>query len=113
MVPELRTPGATSAAKPPLVAVMLPRLTIEAAGLPGMLKLYLPAMKSSLRMSCVEARKPAVVIEERWSLPADHAVERDRRVVRLIEGRVLATAEVERLPVDDEVLACLVDRDRA
>ena len=39
MVPELRTPGATSAAKPPLVAVMRPWLTIEASGRPGMLKL--------------------------------------------------------------------------
>ncbi len=36
MVPVLRTPGATSAAKPPLVAVMRPWLTIE-AGRPGML----------------------------------------------------------------------------
>ena len=35
MVPELRTPGATSAAKPPLVAVMVPWLTIEASGRPG------------------------------------------------------------------------------
>ena len=63
MVPELRTPGATSAAKPPLVAVMCPRLTIDAVGLPGILKLYCPAMKSALRMSLVVARKPAVLIE--------------------------------------------------
>ena len=33
MVPALRTPGATSAAKPPERAVMLPRLTTEAEGL--------------------------------------------------------------------------------
>ena len=46
MVPVLRTPGATSAAKPPFVAVMVPRLTIEASGRPGMLKLKRPAMKS-------------------------------------------------------------------
>jgi hypothetical protein len=39
MVPELRTPGATSAAKPELVAVMEPRLTTDAVGLPGILKL--------------------------------------------------------------------------
>ena len=39
MVPVLRTPGATSAAKPPVCAVIVPRLTIEAFGLPGMLKL--------------------------------------------------------------------------
>jgi hypothetical protein len=29
MVPELRTPGATSAAKPEFAAVMLPWLTID------------------------------------------------------------------------------------
>ena len=62
MVPVLRTPGATSAAKPPLVAVIVPWLTIEASGRPGILKLKRPAMKSSLRMSLVVARKPAVVI---------------------------------------------------
>ncbi len=55
-----------SAAKPPLVAVIRPRLTIDAVGLPGMLKLYLPAMKSSLRMLLVVARKPAVVMDE-WA----------------------------------------------
>ena len=33
------TPGATSAAKPPDAAVMVPRLTIDAAGLPEILKL--------------------------------------------------------------------------
>ena len=60
MVPELRTPGATSAAKPPLVAVILPWLTIDASGRPGMLKLYRPAMKSAFLMSLVVARKPAV-----------------------------------------------------
>ncbi len=62
MVPVLRTPGATSAAKPWLDAVMVPRLTIEASGRPGMLKFIRPAMKSSLRISLVEARKPAVLI---------------------------------------------------
>jgi len=62
IVPELRTPGATSAAKPPLVAVMVPMLTIEASGRPGMLKLKRPAMKPSLRMSLVVARNPAVLI---------------------------------------------------
>jgi hypothetical protein len=39
MVPELRTPGATSAAKPPLAAVIVPMLTIEASGRPGIWKL--------------------------------------------------------------------------
>ena len=62
MVPALRTPGATSAAKPPLEAVMLPKLTIEALPRPGMLKFIRPAMKSALRMSLVVARKPAVLI---------------------------------------------------
>ena len=62
MVPELRTPGATSAAKPPLVAVIRPRLTIDASGRPGMLKFIRPAMKSSFLMSLVVARKPAVLI---------------------------------------------------
>ena len=62
MVPALRTPGATSAAKPPLCAVMVPKLTIEALPRPGMLKFIRPAMKSALRMSLVEARKPAVLI---------------------------------------------------
>jgi len=38
MVPVLRTPGATNAAKPPLVAVMLPWLMIEALGCPAILK---------------------------------------------------------------------------
>ena len=60
MVPELRTPGATSAAKPPLEAVIVPLLTIDASGRPGMLKLYRPAMKSAFLMSLVVARKPAV-----------------------------------------------------
>jgi hypothetical protein len=64
MVPELRTPGATRAAKPPEAAVIDPRLTIEALGLPGMLKLYFPAMKSSLRILLVVARKPAVLMDE-------------------------------------------------
>src|SRR5215813_5195371 len=61
MVPVLRTPGATRAAKPELVAVMVPWLTIEASGRPGMLKLYLPAMKSEFLMSLVVARKPDVL----------------------------------------------------
>ena len=39
IVPVLRTPGATSAAKPPVCAVIDPMLTIEAFGLPGMVKL--------------------------------------------------------------------------
>src|SRR5258705_6104025 len=60
MVPELRTPGATSAAKPPLEAVIVPLLTIDASGRPGTLKLYRPAMKSVFLMSLVLARKPAV-----------------------------------------------------
>src|SRR5580700_12247728 len=64
MVPALRTPGATKAAKPPEAAVIDPRLTMEAFGRPGMLNLYLPAMKSSLRMSLVVARKPAVLMDE-------------------------------------------------
>ena len=62
MVPELRTPGATSAANPPLVAVIRPRLTIDASGRPGMLKFIRPAMKSSFLMSLVVARKPAVLM---------------------------------------------------
>jgi hypothetical protein len=45
-------------------------------------------------------------------LPADHAVERDRGAVRLIEGARLAPADIERRPVDDRVLAGLGDRDR-
>src|SRR5262245_37962298 len=61
MVPVLRTPGATRAAKPELAAVMVPWLTMEASGRPGMLKLYLPAMKSEFLMSLVVARKPAVL----------------------------------------------------
>src|ERR1043166_4779836 len=110
MVPELRTPGATSAAKPPLVAVMVPRLTIEASGRPGMSNLKRPAMKSSLRMSCVVARNPAVLMTafgpntmpacvkeqagpvgvgrprvRRGPGPAGDAIERDRAAVRLIE----------------------------
>ncbi len=64
MVPELRTPGATSAAKPALVAVIVPRLTIEASGRPGVSNLKRPAMKSSFLMSCVLARKPAVLTTE-------------------------------------------------
>ena len=39
IVPVLRTPGATSAAKPPVCAVIRPILTIEAFGLPGIVKL--------------------------------------------------------------------------
>ena len=39
MVPLLRTPGATSAAKPPLAAVMVPRLTTDASARPGIVKL--------------------------------------------------------------------------
>ncbi len=39
MMPELRTPGATSAAKPPCAAVIVPWFTTEAVGLPEMLKL--------------------------------------------------------------------------
>ena len=57
MVPALRTPGATSAAKPWLEAVMLPRLTIEASRRPGMLKFIRPAMKSALRMSLVRRQE--------------------------------------------------------
>src|SRR5262249_55231815 len=64
MVPSLRTPGATRAAKPALCAVMVPWLTIEASGRPGMLKLYLPAMKSEFLMSLVVARKPDVLMVE-------------------------------------------------
>jgi hypothetical protein len=64
MVPELRTPGATRAAKPPDDAVIDPRLTMDALGLPGMLKLYFPAMKSSLRILLVVARNPAVLMTE-------------------------------------------------
>ena len=41
---------------------MVPELTIEASGRPGIWKLKRPAMKSSLRISLVVARKPAVVM---------------------------------------------------
>ena len=136
MVPELRTPGATSAAKPPFVAVIVPMLTIEASGRPGMLKLKRPAMKSSLRMSLVVARKPAVLITApapkmmpsrlttntlplalrlpricARAHPAGDAVERDRIAVRLNERRLLADADVEHAPVDDRLVAELIDGD--
>ena len=136
MVPELRTPGATSAAKPPFVAVMVPMLTIEASGRPGIWKLKRPAMKSSLRMSLVVARKPAVLITapapkmmpSRLTTntlplasrlpricdgpePAGDAVERDRVAVRLNERGALAGADVEHVPVDDGLVAELIDGD--
>ena len=56
MVPELRTCGATSAANPPFVAVIEPRLVIEASGRPGLEKLYLPAKKSPVPMPDVVAK---------------------------------------------------------
>src|ERR1700683_2585085 len=68
MLPELRPPGATSAAKPPLVAVICPRLTTDAQDLPGTLKSYGPFPEAKLRLqpvslewqtSIVLARKPA------------------------------------------------------
>ena len=50
-------------------------------------------------------------VEERRPLPADHAVERGRGAVGLIEGGGLAAADIEGLPIDDGVLAGLVDGD--
>jgi len=62
MVPELRTPGATSAAKPEFAAVMRPRLTTDASGRPAIPKLWRPAMKSEFLMLLVVATKPAVLM---------------------------------------------------
>ena len=136
MVPELRTPGATSAAKPPLVAVMVPMLTIEASGRPGMLEVEAPGHEvfvADVAGRREEARRVddragaeddavavddehlAVGIEAAEDLarphPADDAVERDRIRIRLDERRLLADADVEHVPVDDGLVAVLIDRD--
>src|SRR5947207_10127492 len=47
----------------------------------------------------------------RRSKPADHAIENDRTAVRLIEPYAPIWADIERMPVDDGVLAILVDDD--
>src|SRR5262249_45584380 len=44
--------------------------------------------------------------------PSDHAIERDRPAVGLVEAHALVHADVERVPVDDRVLARLVDDHR-
>src|ERR1700692_1324849 len=105
MVPALRTPGAPKAGKPPEGAVMLPRLTMEAFGRPGMLKLYLPAMKSSLRMSLVEARNPAVVTDE-WEpnrMPSPLTMKTRPFAVRVPSGNEGPCPPITRLRATDEL----------
>src|SRR5262245_11308550 len=94
-------------------------------------------MKSAFLMSLVLARKPAVLTTApgpnstpsrlmrkmrpfalRWTQylrrpePSDHAIERDRSAVGLIEAHALVHADIERVPVDDGVLGRLVDDHR-
>src|ERR1700688_5193030 len=109
MVPALRTPGATNAAKPPEGAVMFPRLTMDAFGRPGMLKLYLPAMKSSLRMSLVVARKPAVLMLE-WApnrMPSPLTMKTRPLAVRVPSRDDGPCPAITRLSAVEELLACL------
>jgi hypothetical protein len=61
MVPELATCGATSAASPACLIVMLPALVIAAPGLPGWSNCSLPAMKFWLVTLAVETISPAVL----------------------------------------------------
>ena len=54
MVPELATCGATSAARPVALTLMVPALLIEAPGLPGWSNAIRPAMKLLLLTLAVD-----------------------------------------------------------
>ena len=137
MVPELRTPGATSAAKPPLVAVIVP--LIDDRGIRparnveivppghevGVLDVIGGGEKARRVHHAAGAEQDAVAVDDedpavggqrahdlRRAEAAGHAVERDRRAARLIEAHALVGADVERVPVDDRAAARLVDDHR-
>src|ERR1017187_6099089 len=58
IVPLFMTLGATSPTRPASLAVIVPSLTMEAFGLPGIPKFMLPAMKSEFLIFAVVATRP-------------------------------------------------------
>ena len=61
MVPELATRGATSAASPACLTVMLPWLSMRAFGSPGWSNFMTPAMKFWLLMPAALTITPAAL----------------------------------------------------
>jgi hypothetical protein len=147
MVPELRTPGATRAAKPPVVGGDPSEIDDRGGGISRDVEIVVPGHeagevallvavdRSGLgadvagggeESRSVDARMGAEqdavavddedaaiggqgAVDQRGSLPADDAVERGRGAVRLIERRGLAGPDIERGPIDDGILARLID----
>ena len=137
MVPELRTPGATSAAKPPLVAVIAPLIddrgirparnveVVPAGHEVGVLDVVGGGEEARGVDHRTGAEQDSVAVDDedaavgsqrahdlRRTQAAGHAIERDRRGAGLIEAHALIDADIERIPVDDRAVGRLVDDHR-